>query len=165
MMKMVLGMVAVLGASFSLTGCLFGCDPGNNSQRAPVTFAPSSSDATHACSTTTMKLLGDTTAAPPYTLIEIDIADGAALGQEVPLWVSDTAVTARSSDDKIAFSIQAGSNLDDTPLASVVVTPDSLPTADGALVKVELQLTFEDGRVLDQVYTAPVTNSQAQCGI
>jgi hypothetical protein len=162
MIKMVLGAM-VLGASFVLTGCL-GCDPGNNSQRAPVTFTPSSTDATHACSTYTLKLLGDTSAAPPYTLIEIDIADTVAVGQDVPLWVNDSASGARSSDNKIAFSLQAGSNLDATPLASVIVTPDALPSADGELVKVELQLTFEDGRVLDQVYTAPVTIAQGQCG-
>lgn len=164
MMKTVLGMMAVVGASFVLTGC-FGCDPGNNSQRAPVTFEPSSTDAVRSCSTVTMKLLGDTTVAPPYTLIEVDIADTAIVGQDVPLWVDTNATTARSSDDKIAFSIQQSGNLDAYPLSSVIVTPDALPSADGELVKVELRLTFEDGRVLDAVYTAPVTNAQGQCGI
>lgn len=163
MMKTVLGMMAVVGA-FVLTGC-FGCDPGNNSQRAPVTFEPSSTDAVRSCSTVTMKLLGDTTVAPPYTLIEVDIADTAIVGQDVPLWVDTNATTARSSDDKIAFSIQQSGNLDAYPLSSVIVTPDALPSADGELVKVELRLTFEDGRVLDAVYTAPVTNAQGQCGI
>ena len=162
MIKTALG-VMVLGASFVLAGC--GCDPGNNSQRAPVTFDPSSSDASLSCSTYTVKLLGDTTGAPPYTLIEIDMASNVAVGQEVPLWVNDTASAAHSSDGAVAFSIQASGNLDGSPLASVVVTPAALPTADGQLVKVELQLTFEDGRVLDQVYTAPVTNTQGQCGI
>lgn len=165
MIKAALVGMMVLGSSFVLTGCLFGCDPGNNSQRVPVSFTPTSADATHACSTTTLKLLGDQTVAPPYTLVEIDIADGVALSEDVPLWLDTNAVTAHSSDDKVAFSIQAGSNLDDSPLASVVVTPESMPSADGALVKVELRLTFEDGRVLDQVYTAPVTNAQGQCGI
>ena len=165
-MKMVLGMVAVLGASFSLTGCLFGCDPGNNSQRAPVAFTPSSSSATQSCGSYQMKLLGDTTAAPPYTLVEIDIAATVPVGQAAPLWMNDTSDGAHSSDNKIAFSIQAASNLDSTPLASVVVTPEALPTLDGSPMTVELQLTFEDGRVLDQVYTAPVVNSaQGQCGI
>jgi hypothetical protein len=161
MIKTALG-VMVLGASFVLAGC--GCDPGNNSVRTPVTFTPSSTDATSSCSTVTMKLLGDTTLAPPYTLIEIDLASTVAVGQDVPLWLDTNATTAHSSDDKIAFSIQASGNLDDSPLASVVVTPDALPAADGDLVKVELQLTFEDGRVLDQVYTASVT-TQAKCGI
>ncbi|HEY2366777.1 MAG TPA: hypothetical protein VGH87_10335, partial [Polyangiaceae bacterium] len=132
--------------------------------RAPVTFTPSSADATFSCSTITMKLLGDQTVAPPFTLVEIDLAASTAVGQDVPLWLDTNATTAHSSDDKVAFSIQASSNLDDSPLSSVVVTPDALPTADGELVKVELQLTFEDGRVLDQVYTAPVTIAQGQCG-
>jgi len=161
MMKTALGMV-ILGASFLLAGC--GCDPGNNSVRAPVTFDPSSSDATRSCSTYTLKLLGDTTVAPPYTLIEIDISANAVLGQEVPLWVNDAATAAHSSDGAVAFSIQESSNLDSFPLSSVIVTPDALPTTDGDLMKVELQLTFQDGRVLDQVYTAPMT-TQGQCGI
>lgn len=163
-MKTVLG-VMVLGASFVLTGC-FGCDPGNNSQRAPVAFDPSSSSATQSCGSYQLKLLGDTTAAPPYTLVEIDIAATVPVGQDVPLWMNDTATAAHSSDNKVAFSIQAASNLDDSPLASVVVTPDALPTLDGEPMKVGLQLTFEDGRVLDQIYTAPVVNNtQGQCGI
>jgi hypothetical protein len=162
MMKTVLGMM-VLGASFVLTGC-FGCDPGNNSNRVPVTFTPSSTAATRSCASYQMKLLGDTSAAPPYTLIEVDIAASAALGQELPLWVDNNATTAHSSDNAVSFSIQAGSSLDDSPLSAVVVTPDTLPTVDGDLMKIELQLTFEDGRVLDQVYTAPMT-TQGQCGI
>lgn len=163
MIKTALVGVMVLAASSVLTGCLFGCDPGNNSQRAPVTFTPSSSNATHACSTYTMKLLGDTTAAPPYTLVEVDIADTVTVGQDVPLWMNDSGNAAHSSDDKVSFSIQASSNLDDASLTSVVVTPNALPTLDGESMAVELQLTFGDGRVLDQVYTVPVT--QGQCGI
>lgn len=161
-MKTALVGMMVLGASFALTGCLFGCDPGNNSQRAPIDFTPSSTDASHTCSTFTMKLLGDTTTLPS-TLIEVDIADTVTVGQDVPLWMSDTGNTAHSSDNKVAFSIQASSNLDAASLTSVVVTPNALPTADGEPMAVELQLTFGDGRVLDQVYTAPVT--QGQCGI
>jgi hypothetical protein len=162
MTKTVLGL-AFLGASFLLGGC--GCDPGNNSQRTPVTFDPSSSSATRdACGTYTLKLLGDTTVAPPYTLIELDLAPSAAVGQEIPLWVGESG-SAHSSDGSVAFSLQAGSSLDATPLASVVVTPNALPKIAGAALEVELQLTFEDGRVLDQVYTAPVQTSQAPCGI
>ena len=161
MIKMAVGAM-VLGASFLLAGC--GCDPGNNSQRAPVTFDPSSSDATRSCASYQLKLLGDTSAAPPYTLIEVDVSANAVLGQGVPLWVNDTASAAHSSDGAIAFSIQESANLDAYPLSSVIVTPDALPTTDGDLMKVELQLTFQDGRVLDQVYTAPMT-TQGQCGI
>ena len=162
MIKTALG-VTILGASFLLAGC--GCDPGNNSDRTPVTFQPSSTDATLACSTYTVKLLGDTTVAPPYTLVELDIASNAVVGQSVPLWVTAgaNAVLAHSNDGSIAFSLQAGDTLDTSPLASVVVTPNSLPTIDGASISVELQLTFEDGRALDQVYTAPVHISAATC--
>jgi len=161
-MKTALVGMMVLGGSFLLQGCLFGCDPGNNSQRAPVAFTPSSTDASHSCSTYTMKLLGDTTTLPS-TLIEVDIADTVTIGQDVPLWMDDTGNAAHSSDQKITFSIQASSNLDDSSLTSVVVTPNALPTGDGEPMSIELQLTFGDGRVLDQVYTAPVT--QGQCGI
>jgi hypothetical protein len=163
-MKTALVGMAVLGASFLLQGCLFGCDPGNNSNRAPVTFTPSSTDATRSCSTYQMKLLGDQTVTPPFTLVEVDIAADAALGQDVPLWVDDTSTTAHSSDNKISFSIQAASNLDTASLSAVSVTPNTLPTVDGDLMSVELQLTFGDGRVLDQVYTAPMT-TEGKCGI
>src|SRR5207302_4719099 len=122
MTKTVVGL-AFLGASFLLGGC--GCDPGNNSQRVPVTFDPSSSDATRdACGSYTLKLLGDTTVAPPYTLIELDLAPSVVVGQQIPLWVSESGA-AHSSDGTVAFSLQAGSSLDATPLASVVVTPNA----------------------------------------
>jgi hypothetical protein len=162
--KMALVGTMVLGASFFLAGCTLGCDPGNNTDRTPVTFTPSSTDATRSCSSYQMKLLGDTTGSAPYTLIEIDIAASAALGQDVPLWVDASETTAHSSDNSVAFSIQAGSKLDDFALTSVVVTPYTLPTTDGNPMTVGLQLTFQDGRKLDTSYTAPMT-TEGQCGI
>jgi hypothetical protein len=77
--------------------------------------------------------------------------------------VDDSATTAHSSDNKISFSIQAGSNLDSASVSAVTVTPNTLPTTDGDLMSVELQITFADGRVLDQVYTAPMT-TEGKCG-
>jgi hypothetical protein len=167
MMKTVLGL-ALLASTF-VAGC--GCDPGNNAQRAPVVFQPSSTDATRSsCGTITLKLLGETDIAPPYTLIQVDVGASATVGQEIPLWVDTPAsnVSAQSSDGVVRFSYQTGSNayeLDANPLSSVVVTVDALPSADGTPVKIGLRMTFEDGRVLDDVYSAPVQSTQAPCGI
>ena len=146
MIKTALGMM-VLGASFTLTGC-FGCDPGNNSQRAPVDFTPSSADAVRSCDAFSLDLVGtDAT-------MKIDIENGAVLHDGVPLTVSGD--TASSSDGTIRFSLSSAASLEGSPLASATITVTSIPAADGDALGTEVYLTFEDGRVLDQVYSAPV---------
>lgn len=167
----------VINASLTM-GC--GCDPGNNSQRAPIDFTPSSSDAFRtpaACGSTsfaagdvfTLELLGETDIAPPYTVLRVDLGSSVVVGQSVPLMVGEAAgnvTTAKSNDRSIRFSLTNGSNaaeLDVNPLASVVVNVTSMPTADGQPLSAELQLTFEDGRVLDQSYSAPLKSVVVSC--
>src|SRR5450755_4752070 len=99
----------VINASLTM-GC--GCDPGNNSQRAPIDFTPSSSDAFRtpaACGGTsfaagdvfTLELLGATDIAPPYTVLRLDLASSAVVDQSVPLMVGEAAgnVTSAKSND------------------------------------------------------------------
>jgi hypothetical protein len=171
------GALAGLSASL-LVGC--GCDPGNNSFRPPVQFTPSSVDAVRTPSTCgvtdpiftptdtfSLELTGETDVAPPFTDVRLDVGASVAPNEAVPLMVSQGDVTtAASTDGAIQFTYKTGSNpseLDDSPLASVVVTVTSVPASDGALLGAELSLTFEDGRVLDQVYSAPLTTQSIIC--
>ena len=131
-----------------LTGCVFGCDPGNNSQRAPVDFTPATSDAVRSCDTFSLELVGSD------NVMKIDIGNGAVLHDGVPLTVNGD--TASSSDGTIQFSLSSASTLEGYPLSSATVTITSLPAIDGDALGAEVYLTFEDGRVLDQVYSAPV---------
>ena len=162
------------------TGC--GCDPGNNSQRAAIEFSPSSVQATRAPATCgvvdpafstsdtfTLALTGETDVAPPYTSITLRLTSVASVNQ-VPLTVSQgsspNVTSAASNDGTIQFSFMTGSNaaeLDANPLDSVIITVTSLPTADGQPLSAELHLTFEDGRVLDQVYSAPLESIVVPC--
>ncbi len=171
-------LVACVTASFAV-GC--GCDPGNNSVRAPVAFTPSSVDAVRtpatcnavsgtfgASDTLSLQLLGETDIAPPYTLVKVDVSGAVASNQPIPLNVSatDSSTTASSNDGSIHFSLSTGSNpgeLDANPVTSVIVTVTSLPTADGQPLGAELYVMFADGRVLDQVYNAPVQSVVAAC--
>lgn len=175
-------LAALACASASLTvGC--GCDPGNSSVRAPVEFTPSSSEAIRtpatcgaaadaafsAGDTFALDLLGETDVAPPYTRVTLKLTASAPVDVPVPLDVrppSSNVTVASSRDGAVQFSLAAGSNtaeLDLSPLASVVVTVTSLPTADGASLSARLHLTFEDGRALDQVYGAPLETVPSPC--
>jgi hypothetical protein len=175
-----LAALALVTTTFA-AGC--GCDPGNNSNRAPVAFTPSSSAAVRtpatcgdaatfgAGDTFTLKLLGETDVAPPYTLITLKLAPNAPLDLATPLDVgvapsASGATTAQSTNGAVQFSFAAGSNtaeLDAFPLASVIVTVTSMPSADGQPLSAELRLTFEDGRVLDQAYSAPLETVPVAC--
>jgi hypothetical protein len=183
MLKSVVALACVSG--LLVAGC--GCDPGTNSQRAPVSFSPSSSAAVRTPSTCgvtdpafspgdtfSLQLLGATDIAPPYTFIQLDLAATVSVGESTPLMVAVNAIgstkvnttTARSSDGSIQFSLATGSDpaeLDASPLSSVVVTVTSLPSADGEPLGAELHLGFEDGRVLDQVYSAPLQSPFLAC--
>jgi hypothetical protein len=178
-MKTLLGCAGVVGAFFAV-GC--GCDPGNNSQRAPIDFEPSSVHALRtpatcgnnpsfsSSDTFALDLTGETDVAPPYTTLSLDVPASVVVNQAIPLVVSqdsmgDTA-TASSNDGSVTFTFGVGSNaleLDSAPLDSVVVTIVSLPAADGQSFSAELRLTFEDGRVLDQVYSAPLQSVIVTC--
>jgi hypothetical protein len=171
-------LLASVTASFA-AGC--GCDPGNNSVRTPVAFTPSSVDAVRtpatcgassatfgASDTLSLELLGETDIAPPYTLVKVDVSGAVAPNQAIPLNVSatDSQTTASSNDGFIHFSLATGSNpgeLDANPVTSVVVTVTSLPTIDGQPLGAELYVMFADGRVLDQVYNAPVQSVVTAC--
>ena len=172
---------SAVSVSVSLAGC--GCDPGNNSVRAPIDFSPSSIHALRTpaqCGVTNpsyapsdvfaLNLTGETDVAPPYTTLAVKIDASVSQNEAVPLTVSQDpstgAVTASSNDGTLQFSFSVGTNtseLDASPLDSVVVTITSLPTADGQPLGAELHLTFEDGRVLDQVYSAPVQTIFVSC--
>lgn len=145
-----LAVLAVASAFSAVTvGC--GCDPGNNSQRAPVDFTPSTIQATRtpatcgvthpaftANDTFTLALTGETDVAPPHTNITLHLTPSVAVGQSVPLDVAQSApasaTTGASSDGAVHFTYATGTNaaeLDANPLTSVVVTVTALPTADG----------------------------------
>ena len=168
---MKLGLVSL--SFFFLAGC--GCDPGNNSVRAPIDFTPSSVDAVRTpatCNagptfdtndTLTLELLGPTNVPPPYTLLKLTVPSNVALNVAKPLMVGVDATSARSMDGSVSFSLQNGASLDDSPLASVIVTVSQVPLADGEELTAELHLTFEDGRVLDQSYGAPVESIVVAC--
>lgn len=165
-----LGSFAALAAAATsallAVGC--GCDPGNNSVRAPVEFTPASVTASRtpaSCAETTygandtfgLELKGDGAA------IQLVVASGAAAEQSVPLMVSADA-TASSNDGNVHFTyLSGGGALDASPLASVIVTPTAMPSADGETFSLELHLTFEDGRVLDQIYGAPISTTIGFC--
>lgn len=171
-----LGAVALLvSASAFVAGC--GCDPGNNSVRAPVDFTPSSVAATRtpatcgvvnptfsASDTFTLDLKSDA-----GTEVSLSVAANAEANIELPLLVGvvgESATKAASTDGAITFSFTGGSDatsIDGSPLDSVVVTLDALPTADGQSLGAELRLTFEDGRVLDQAYSAPLSTVSYAC--
>jgi len=175
-----LASVVVVNLSL-IAGC--GCDSGNNSVRTPLAFTPSSvhalrtpaqcgsATAPYASDDTfTLSLTGDTTGAAPYTTIAVRLPASVALNQAEPLNVSQdssgSTVTASSNDGSIQFTFTLGSNaseIDSTPLDSVIVTPTSIPTTDGAILGAELRLGFEDGRVLDQVYSSPVQSILVAC--
>ncbi len=164
-----------------IAGC--GCDPGNNSQRAPVAFTPSTVQASRTPSlcgvndpgftpgdSFSLALTGETDVAPPYTSITLDFTAMVTLNEAVPLTVSAgsaaNVTNAASNDGLVQFSFTTGSNaseLDANPLASVVVTVTSLPSADTQPLSAELHLTFEDGRALDQVYSAPLQSTFVSC--
>ncbi len=149
MLGSLLSFVAVASVSGSvLTGCVFGCDPGNNSQRAAVDFTPASADAVRSCDTFSLDLVGST------NVMKIDIGNGAVLHDGVPLTVNGD--TASSTDGTIQFSLSSSASLEGYPLSSATITVTALPATDGDPLSAEVYLTFEDGRVLDQVYSAPV---------
>lgn len=172
--------LASVGGSL-LAGC--GCEAPGNSQRAPVAFTPSSVQASRSPSICgvqdpgftpsdafTLTLTGETDVAPPYTTLTLDFTAMVTLNEAVPLTVSQGAATnvtnATSNDGIVQFSYTSGSNaseLDANPLASVVVTVTSLPSADTQPLSAELHLTFEDGRALDQVYSAPLQSILVSC--
>ncbi len=170
----------VVSATAFAAGC--GCDPGNNGYRAPLGFQPSSVEAFRTparCGAAnpdaapgdvlSLELVGATDVAPPYTAMDLDVTRSAPQGQAVPLVVSQTSqgtVTAKSTDGSIQFTFTVGSNageIDSAALASVVVTLDTIPTADGEPLAAELHLRFDDGSVLDQSYSAPVHTPLFRC--
>lgn len=171
-----LGLVALLVSSVGfVAGC--GCDPANNSDRAPVDFTPATVQATRTPSTCGV-VDPAFAATDTFTLdlkseagTELSLTVTAAAAQSVaePLFVgiADGNVTnAHSTDGSMSFAFTSGSDassIDDAPLDSVVVTLDALPTADGQDLGAELRLTFEDGRVLDQVYTATLSTVSYAC--
>jgi hypothetical protein len=166
-----------LAASASLSiGCIGGCDAAGNGYRAPLQFTPSTTLAFRTPSTCgavdpaftpqdsfSLELTGE------ETTIEVDLAGNVITDQPVALVVNQTSasnVTAQSQDGSIHFSFQTGSQpsgIDATALDSVVVTASPLPNANGAPVAVEIQLTFDDGHVLDQTYSAGVQTTFVSC--
>ncbi|HEY1957802.1 MAG TPA: hypothetical protein VGH28_19410 [Polyangiaceae bacterium] len=171
-----LGWVALLVSSVAfVTGC--GCDPGNNSARAPIDFTPSTTTATRAPATCgvvdptfnardtfTLDLQSDA-----GTDVSLTVAASTDENVAIPLLVGladGASTTASSTDGAMSFSFTSGSDaasIDGSPLDSVVVTLTALPTADGQPLSAELRLTFEDGRVLDQVYSAPLSTVSYPC--
>lgn len=183
MKSLTFGTLALLAcATASLTtGCLLGlgCDGANNSYRTPVTFNPSTIQAFRTPSTCgvndpaytstdtfSLELTGETSTPIPST-ITVDFTP-AAVTEPVPLNVTATAsgASGASNDGSVHFSYSIGSDaaeLDANPLDAVVVTVVSLPGADGEPLSAELHLTFQDGRELDQVYTASVKSVFVPC--
>jgi hypothetical protein len=93
-------------------------------------------------------------------------------GQSIPLVVSaaagsTTSFTAQAQDGSVHFSFELGSSaaasMDTTAVDAVIVTVTALPTADGQPLAAELHISFDDGRVLDQTYSAPVQTTYVQC--
>ena len=169
-----LALVAFAGLTASLNmGCLLGCDPGNNSQRAPVEFAPATVQATRTPST--CGVVDPAFTASDSFALELDDGAGTdmqvtlagAVEQEVvqPLMVNADG-SAQSTDGSIRFAFANGSDptaLEGFPVSSVVVTPTALPSSDGQQLGVELSVTYEDGRVLDQVYSGALQTVSFAC--
>jgi hypothetical protein len=154
--------------STASVGCIgFGCDAPNNGYRAPLNLAPASTLAFRTPATCgispaygpgdvfSLELSGDTN-------ITVDVGPSAPIGEQVPLVVASDA-TAGSQAGGIKFSMTSGASLDPTALDSVVVTVTSLPTADGQPLAAELRLVFDDGRELDQTFTANVQSTWVSC--
>jgi hypothetical protein len=88
------------------------------------------------------------------------------VGATVPLDVTSTGDGAGSADGTIGFTLSLGSDptsLDSSGLASVVVTVDAMPSADGQPLGATIQAYFLDGNELDQAFTARVATAIAVC--
>ncbi len=156
-----------------------------------VEFTPSSVDATRtpaSCGVTeppfssrdtfTLEVVGNTAATPSGTLT-LQLAANVATSVPISLVVGVDAApadssqaasagleVAASSDGKVQLSLTLGSDtdeLDSSGLASVTVTVDSMPTSDGHPLSAEVQLEFDDGRDLDQTFTATVRSAVVLC--
>ena len=157
---------AACSASLSV-GCLLGCDPGTNGYRAPVELTPQTTTAIRtpvACGAVAPALTqtaGFSLALTGDANVELDVPASVATNVAIPLTVSQGAGSnfiAQSSDGAVFFTfvVSNAATLDTTALDSVVVTVTSLPSSDGELLGAELNLRFDDGRTLDQVYSAPL---------
>ena len=165
---------AACSASLSV-GCVFGCDAANNGYRAPVQLTPATTTASRipaTCGvvnsafvpsdTLSLQLTGDAT-------IQLDLPAGVAVNQAIPLNVTQGAgmsASAQSVDGSVLFTFStsgSSSTLDGTPVDSVVITVTSLPTADGQPLGAELYVRFDDGRALDEVFSAPLQTTPAAC--
>jgi hypothetical protein len=185
MMKLLASVLVLLGGGM-LAACdaPLGCEGVTTGVRSNVEFAPSTVEATRtpaSCGLTepafssddrfTLEVTGATDVAPPYTTLTLEFPATAAIGEEIPLSVETASAgsnvaTASSIDGTVTFTLSLGSDgaeIDSDGLASVVVTVDAIPTADGKPLSAEVQLYFLDGRELDQTYSGSLRTAVVLC--
>jgi len=180
----------VLALLLGLGALASGCDPVATSSdgvttgaRSTVELTPSSVEATRtpaSCGVTepafsskdvlTLEVVGETDVAPPFATLTLQLAAGVTTGTAIPLTVDSNgtagAETASSAYGTVSFSLTVGDDtteLDSSGLESVVVTVTALPTADGDPLTAEVQVSFVDGRELDQTYTGTLRTAVVLC--
>ena len=122
----------------------------------------------------------------PKTVLEVSFHSGIALGQGIAVtlmpWgetgsstdASGTTIVmygqagtlATTSDSGTSFEWQQGANaaeVDAAQLASATISVDAMPAHEGDVGKLEFDIVFQDGGVLDLLVVQPVTSSVSGC--
>jgi hypothetical protein len=179
--------LSLLAFFASVSGALLtGCPCSAETHFRTITFEPSSVTATRtpatcgsadppftAQDTFALTIVGSDDVAAPYNVLTLDLRGEVITDTQIPLTVPMSSSEdpsgpqiAESTDSSVKFSFALGSDpdeVDDSGVASVVVTIVSMPTDDGQPLSAELDVTFVDGSTLDQTYTAILTTTEVTC--